>query len=109
MFVFMLLLAVFSGIREPGEHSLTVLFGIFGLLFMIAYSPTAGTSPFAISAEVFPLVIREVGHSLAVTVNFVLLGIVLLVFPKLSDNKGAYGSSLGLFVSHSILPQFFSN
>ncbi|KAF2280456.1 MFS general substrate transporter [Westerdykella ornata] len=103
MFLFMLLLAIFFGIREPGEHSLTVLFGIFGLLFMISYSPTAGTSPFAISAEVFPLVIREVGHSLAVTVNFVLLGVVLLVFPSLSDNKGAYGSSLGLFAGLNVI------
>jgi hypothetical protein len=77
------------------------LVAVFGLLFVVAYSPTAGTSPFAISAEVFPLVVREVGHSLAVSVNFIGLGIMLLVFPSLSDAMGGYRGSLSLFVSYA--------
>lgn len=75
------------------------LVAVFGILYIMAYSPTAGTAPFAISAEVFPLVVRSVGHSLAVAVNFVGLGIVLLVFPVLSGKMGGYRGSLSLFVS----------
>ena len=74
------------------------LVGVFGILYIIAYSPTAGTSSFVISAEVFSLVVREVGHSLAVSVNFLGLGLVLLVFPSLSDKVGGYRESLSLFV-----------
>src|SRR4051812_43515510 len=98
MFVFMLILA-FS-FKEGIEGDAHVpLVSVFGILFIIAYSPTAGTSPFAISAEVFPLVVREVGHSLAVAVNFLGLGLVLLVFPSMSGAMGGYKGSLGLFVS----------
>jgi hypothetical protein len=98
MFVLMLVLA-FSFHDGPHGNAHVALVGTFGLLFFVAYSPTAGTSPFAISAEVFPLVVREVGHSLAVAVNFIGLGIVLLVFPALSDGMGGYRGSLSLFVS----------
>jgi hypothetical protein len=98
MFVLMLVLA-FSFKDGPHGDAHVGLVGTFGLLFFVAYSPTAGTSPFAISAEVFPLVVREVGHSLAVAVNFIGLGIVLLVFPALSDGLGGYKGSLSLFVS----------
>ncbi|KAF2746755.1 hypothetical protein M011DRAFT_403878 [Sporormia fimetaria CBS 119925] len=102
MFFFMLLLAFFD--TPQGGDTQGVLFGVFGLLFMIAYSPTAGTSPFAISAEVFPLIVREVGHSLAVTVNFVLLGFVLLVFPIMSEAMGGgYRRSLGLFAALNVV------
>ncbi|EHK97039.1 putative Myo-inositol transporter 2 [Glarea lozoyensis 74030] len=65
--------------------------------------PTAGTSPFAISAEVFPLVVREVGHSFAVSVNFIGLGIMLLVFPSLSDAMGGYRGSLSLFAALNLV------
>jgi hypothetical protein len=106
MFIFMLILA-FSFKEENGIPTARVsLVAVFGLLFIIVYSPTAGTSPFAISAEVFPLVVREVGHSLAVAVNFIGLGIVLLVFPSLSDAMGGYRGSLSLFVSFTCLLTF---
>jgi Sugar (and other) transporter len=98
MFVLMLILA-FS-FKEGVEGDARVqLVSVMGILYTIAYSPTAGTSPFAISAEVFPLVVREVGHSLAVAVNFLGLGLVLLVFPSLSGAMGGYRGSLSLFVS----------
>jgi hypothetical protein len=101
MFFWMLMLAISYEIGADDGNSRPVLFGVFAILFMIFYSPTAGTSPFAISAEVFPLVIREVGHSLAVAVNFVLLGFVLLLFPIMSREMGE-SASLGLFVSAQI-------
>ena len=97
------MLAISFKTGEQNGSTRPVLFGVFGILFMIFYSPTAGTSPFAISAEVFPLVIREVGHSIAVMVNFVLLGVILLVFPIMTQAMGGYGASLGLFVSYSTL------
>jgi hypothetical protein len=99
MFLWMLLLAISFKTGEQDGSTRPVLFGVFGILFAMFYSPTAGTSPFAISAEVFPLVIREVGHSLAVAVNFVLLGVILLVFPIMSNAMGGYSGGLGLFVS----------
>jgi hypothetical protein len=98
MFVLMLILA-FCFKEGFGGDARVPLVGVFGTLYIIAYSPTAGTSPFAISAEVFPLVVREVGHSLAVAVNFIGLGLVLLFFPFLSAKMGGYRGSLSLFVS----------
>ena len=98
MFVLMLVLA-FSFQNGADGNAHVALVATFGLLYFVAYSPTAGTSPFAISAEVFPLVVREVGHSLGVAVNFIGLGIVLLVFPALSDGLSGYRGSLSLFVS----------
>jgi len=98
MFVLMLILAFCFETGQDSNARLPLV-GVFGILFIIAYSPTAGTSPFAISAEVFPLVVREVGHSIAVAVNFIGLGIVLLIFPFLSDAMGGYTASLSLFVS----------
>lgn len=100
MFVLMLILA-FSFKEGVEGAALPPLVGVFGFFYMVAYSPTAGTSPFAISAEVFPLVVREVGHSLAVAVNFLGLGFVLLFFPSLSGAMGGYRGSLSLFVSFS--------
>jgi hypothetical protein len=75
------------------------LIGVFIVLFTIAYSPTAGTSPFSVSAEVFPLVTREAGHALAVAVNMTFAGILGLTFPWLSLAMGGYTASLSLFVS----------
>jgi MFS family permease len=96
MFVLMLILALFFK-EDDARVSLAGVF-VFIILYIIAYSPTAGTSPFAISAEVFPLVVREVGHSLAVAVNFLGLGLVLLFFEPLSGKMGGYRGSLSLFV-----------
>lgn len=97
MFVFMLVLAFSFKTDVEGDARFPLLF-VFGILFIIAYSPTAGTSPFVISAEVFPLVVREVGHSLAVFVNFFGLGLVLLAFPSMAGGMHGYRGALGLFV-----------
>jgi len=100
MFVWMLILAFSFKENSAGVQVARVpLVAVFGILYIITYSPTAGTSPFAISAEVFPLIVREVGHSFAVAVNFLGLGIVLLVFPSMSKAMDGYRGSLSLFVS----------
>ncbi|RYP10999.1 hypothetical protein DL764_000296 [Monosporascus ibericus] len=55
MLVLMLSLA-FSFEAEAQSDTRVALVSTFGILFFIAYSPTAGPAPFAISAEVFPLI-----------------------------------------------------
>lgn len=100
MFIFLLVVA-FSFKTDQNGNARVPLVGVFGMIYIAAYSPTAGTSPFTISAEVFPLTVREVGHSIAVAVNFLSLGFVLLIFPSLSDAMGGYTESLSLFVSIS--------
>ncbi|KAN0071903.1 Sugar transporter domain containing protein [Elaphomyces granulatus] len=103
MSILMLVLAFSFEPQATGDPNNIPLAGVFGILFVIAYSPTAGTSPFAISAEVFPLVVREVGHSLSVAVNFIGLGLVLLFFPSLSSAMGGYRQSLSLFAALNLL------
>ncbi|OXV10921.1 hypothetical protein Egran_01318 [Elaphomyces granulatus] len=103
MFILMLVLAFSFKAQATGDPSNIPLAGVFGIFFVIVYSPTVGTSPFAISAEVFPLVVREVGHSLSVAVNFIGLGLVLLFFPSLSSAMGGYRQSLSLFAALNIL------
>ena len=95
----LMLILAFCFELGPESDARLPLIGVFGVLFIIAYSPTAGPTPFAISAEVFPLVVREVGHSIAVAVNFIGLGVVLLIFPFLSNAMGGITASLSLFVS----------
>jgi hypothetical protein len=99
MFVLMLILAFGFELDSHGGGAHITRVGVFIAFYIIAYSPTAGPAPFAISAEVFPLVVREVGHSMAVAVNFISLGFVLLIFPSLSNAIGGYRDSLSLFVS----------
>ena len=99
MFVLLLITALVFQISEQNVR--LVLVSIFGIFYVMSYSPTAGPAPFAISAEVFSLVTREIGHSLAVGVNFVGLGFILLIFSSLSDAMGGYTASLALFVSRS--------
>ncbi|PMD51095.1 uncharacterized protein K444DRAFT_636458 [Hyaloscypha bicolor E] len=104
MFVLMLILAFSFKEDAAGVQVARVpLVAVFGILYIIAYSPTAGTSPFAISAEVFPLIVREVGHSFAVGVNFLGLAIVLLVFPPMSAAMGGYRGSLSLFAALNLV------
>ncbi|KAH7327545.1 major facilitator superfamily domain-containing protein [Rhexocercosporidium sp. MPI-PUGE-AT-0058] len=104
MFVLMLILAFSFKENAAGVQVARVpLVAVFGILYIIAYSPTAGTSPFAISAEVFPLIVREVGHSFAVGVNFLGLAIVLLVFPSMSAAMGGYRGSLSLFATLNLV------
>lgn len=100
--MFCLLLITALVFQVPEKNVQLVLVCIFGILYVMIYSPTAGPAPFAISAEVFSLVTREIGHSLAVGVNFVSVGFVLLIFPSLSDVMGGYTASLALFVSPSL-------
>ncbi|KAJ9665056.1 hypothetical protein H2201_004922 [Coniosporium apollinis] len=63
----------------------------FIILFSVFYSPGLGPVPFTYSAEVFPLVNREVGMSFAVFWNLLGAGILSLIVPVLNDALKATG------------------
>ena len=81
---------------------------VFLVLFVIAYSIGEGPAAFVISAEVFPLVNRELGMSLAVFWNFLGSGLLAVVAPalwKYLDQSGV----LFLFTGTNLLAWFFCN
>ncbi|KAF2126317.1 MFS general substrate transporter [Dothidotthia symphoricarpi CBS 119687] len=65
---------------------------VFAVIFVLFYAPTAGTSPFSIAAEVFPLVTREAGMAVSVAVNLLGAGMLVLVFPFVLNNIGPTGA-----------------
>lgn len=78
---------------------------LFLATFTIAYSIGEGPAAFVISAEVFPLVNRELGMSLAVFWNFLGAGLLAVVAPFLTKRMGQVGI-LGLFTGTNILAWF---
>ncbi|KAL8727745.1 MAG: hypothetical protein Q9166_005858 [cf. Caloplaca sp. 2 TL-2023] len=69
---------------------------LFIYLFAAFYSPGEGPVPFTYSAEAFPLFHREVGMSLAVSINLFWAAVLTVVFPKLSDALTPTGA-IGFF------------
>ncbi|KAI9787477.1 MAG: hypothetical protein M1839_000006 [Geoglossum umbratile] len=96
MALIMFILATLSLIPETNAARAPLIV-VFALLFVAVYSPTVGPSPSALSAEVFPAVIREVGMAVSVSVNMISLGLLILVFPWLSSAMHGYTASLCLF------------
>lgn len=84
--------------KIPGGTTQTVLSSIFAVIFVLVYGPTVGTSPFSISAEVFPLVSREAGMAVSVAVNLLGAGLLVLLFPPLLHKIHPTGA-LSIFVS----------
>lgn len=76
--------------------------GVFTYLFTAFYYPGLGPVPFTYSSEVFPLELRMVGMSIAVSTNFFFAGVLTLVVPKLSESMGNSGL-LGLFAGLNIV------
>ncbi|KAL9627172.1 MAG: hypothetical protein Q9204_006759, partial [Flavoplaca sp. TL-2023a] len=82
---------------ESPAHLGMITFFIY--LFAAFYSPGEGPVPFTYSAEAFPLFHREVGMSLAVSINLFWAAVLTVVYPKLSDAltpTGAIGFFAGL-------------
>ncbi|MCJ1355824.1 MAG: hypothetical protein MMC33_005816 [Icmadophila ericetorum] len=73
----------------------------FVLLFTLAYSAGEGPVAFTLSAEVFPLLNREVGMSFAVFWNLLFAGILSLAVPWLNFRLGSTGL-LALFAGLNI-------
>lgn len=90
----MLVLALLFQIGESTVR--TLLVAIFAVVFVLFYAPTAGTCPFSIAAEVFPLVTREAGMAVSVAVNLLGAGMLVLVFPFVLSKIGAT-SALSIF------------
>lgn len=80
-----ILLLTFLFKLPEGSRARTALISTFTVVFQVFYAATAGTSPFSISAEVFPLVSREVGMAVSVAVNLLGAGLLVLVFPVLLE------------------------
>jgi MFS family permease len=96
----MLVFAFLFKISDPSVQ--TPLVSIFAVIFVLFYAPTAGTSPFSISAEVFPLVSREAGMAVAVAVNLLGAGLLVLIFPFVMNNIGRTGS-LSIFAGLNVV------
>ncbi|KAI4947472.1 hypothetical protein J4E91_006826 [Alternaria rosae] len=78
---------VFAFLFKIPDPSVQIpMVSIFAVIFVAFYAPTAGTSPFSIAAEVFPLVSREAGMAVSVAVNLLGAGVLVLVFPFLQDS-----------------------
>ena len=80
----------------------TPLVAVFAVVFVLFYAPTAGTSPFSISAEVFPLVTREAGMAVSVAVNLLGAGMLVLVFPFVLNRIGPT-AALSIFAALNVL------
>ncbi|CAO2654080.1 Nn.00g108130.m01.CDS01 [Neocucurbitaria sp. VM-36] len=88
--------------KIPDSSVRTPLVSIFAVVFVAFYAPTAGTSPFSISAEVFPLVSREAGMAVSVAVNLLGAGVLVLVFPFLLHEIGSTGA-LSIFAGLNLV------
>lgn len=92
---------------KPGVRTPVVIAWhfIFLACFTIAYSAGEGPAAFVISAEVFPLVNRELGMSLAVFWNFLGAGTLAVIAPWLLKELGQFGVLL-LFSGTNLLAWF---
>ncbi|KAL6705663.1 hypothetical protein ACN47E_006452 [Coniothyrium glycines] len=91
--------------KIPQASIRTPMTSIFAIIFVLFYSPTAGTSPFSISAEVFPLVSREAGMAVSVAVNLLGAGVLALVFPFLMHSIGIT-AALCIFAGLNVIAFF---
>ncbi|RJE24915.1 Sugar and other transporter [Aspergillus sclerotialis] len=80
-------ISAFFYIKTP-EVRLGLVASFSIAIFTFLYSLGAGPIPFTLSAEVFPLALREVGMSFSVMVNFLGLGLLILFVPELTLKFG---------------------
>ncbi|RAH41869.1 MFS transporter [Aspergillus brunneoviolaceus CBS 621.78] len=95
--MFFTLLPLAVGIFELAPHygdgGFKAMVAILGVVaFTACYGVGAGPVPFTLSAEAFPLAVREVGMSFCVMVNFIGLSLIILLLPEvtqiLQDREG---------------------
>jgi hypothetical protein len=93
--------------ESPGKLTVRAIVGhyVFLAMFVIAYSIGEGPAAFVISAEVFPLVNRELGMSLAVWWNFTGAGLLAMLAPWLLRALGQFWLLL-LFAALNIVAWF---
>jgi MFS family permease len=92
---------------EADQPSIGTIVGhyIFLVCFVVAYSIGEGPAAFVISAEVFPLVNRELGMSLAVFWNFMGAGLLAVFAPWLLKVLDQFGVLL-LFAGLNMVAWF---
>ncbi|KAH6672832.1 putative sugar transporter [Halenospora varia] len=108
MFPFLLLCGHYLDVEGVTWRTLVPLLVVYTAI----YSPGAGAIPFMYSSEVFPLVHREAGMSLACAVNFGLAGLLALLTPLYStslinNNLKLLGAFAGLDASAAIMVWLF--
>ncbi|KAJ5397631.1 Major facilitator superfamily domain general substrate transporter [Penicillium cosmopolitanum] len=79
--------AGFFKLTDP-ETRLILVAIISIAVFVFFYSIGAGPIPFTLSAEVFPLHVRDVGMSFSVMINFLFLGLLVFAVPSLTTKFG---------------------
>ncbi|KAJ5531254.1 hypothetical protein N7527_004647 [Penicillium freii] len=98
--MFLSLIAVSGFFKIEAHYTRLILVAVFSCLpFVFCYSIGAGPIPFTLSAEVFPLCVREVGMSFSVMVNFLGLGLLVLFVPQLTSEFHGEGNFLFFFSS----------
>ncbi|OQD69216.1 hypothetical protein PENPOL_c002G03242 [Penicillium polonicum] len=102
--MFLSLIAVSGFFKIEAHYTRLILVAVFSCLpFVFCYSIGAGPIPFTLSAEVFPLCVREVGMSFSVMVNFLGLGLLVLFVPQLTSKFHGEGNLLFFFSGLNLL------
>ncbi|KAL6238637.1 hypothetical protein BDW75DRAFT_201252 [Aspergillus navahoensis] len=97
--IFFTIIAIGSFFFIDDDHVRLGLVSFFTIIiFLFFYGIGAGPVPFTFSAEVFPLAFREVGMSFSVMVNFLGLGLLVLLVPIITSEFGLYGNSYLLYL-----------
>ncbi|KAL8746250.1 MAG: hypothetical protein Q9190_001706 [Brigantiaea leucoxantha] len=91
-----LLAAGFCFLIPESSSARLGLITFFVYLFAAFYSPGEGPVPFTYSAEAFPLFHREVGMSLAVSINLFWAAVLTVVYPRLANALTPTGA-IGFF------------
>ncbi|KAJ5680306.1 hypothetical protein N7536_011445 [Penicillium majusculum] len=98
------LIAVSGFFKIEAHDTRSILVAVFSCVpFVFFYSIGAGPIPFTLSAEVFPLCVREVGMSFSVMVNFLGLGLLVLFVPQLTSRFRGEGNILFFFSGLNLL------
>jgi hypothetical protein len=85
MSVFMLVAALGYQIHDSTARQAIVWIGTLG--FTIFYSPGLGPVPFTLSAECYPLYMRDLGMSFATAINWSLHFVVAMTLPPMRSNR----------------------
>lgn len=90
-------------IPNPDGHNpaYVIVIGLFTYIFVALYSIGLGPVPFTYSAECFPLEVRMVGMSLAVSTNLLGAGLLALFVPVLTAKLG-HLPLLGIFAALNV-------
>jgi hypothetical protein len=85
MSIFLLIAAIGYKTTGPILKHAIVLFGTYG--FTIFYSPGLGPVPFTLSAECYPLYMRDLGMSFATAINWSLHFVVAMTLPPMTYRR----------------------